>query len=267
MARPKSLALALLAMSWLALGAHTPYVKPSVFETAGAGPVTAEAAYSTDIFTGVVGFPLENMALINPAGERIGFDRVEVRPDATRLEATLAQEGTYRLTTGERIGAPAQMVLDGRQWRPVAPGERLRRGARRSSLQMVTLAESYVTRGQANRTAVDLIEGRLAIHPITHPDLVTVASGLDVELLFDEAPFAFMPFVLYRPGQSEDEMRRVFVTDVNGRAHISFTDPGVYLAVVRYRTPAPAGSRAAVYSYSTTICFEVTGEPAPARPE
>jgi hypothetical protein len=87
---------------------------------------------------------------------------------------------------------------------------------------------------------------------------VSVASGFDVDLLFDNVPFAFMPFVVYRPGESEDDMHRVFVTDEHGRAHLSFDSPGLYLAVVRYRAPAPRTARAAVRSYSTSIVFEVS---------
>jgi hypothetical protein len=254
----------ILLLAWLALLAqpalaHTPYMRPSAFSADR--EISAETAYSTDIFTPVVGIAAERLAIISPSGERLGLARVDVEPEVTRIEAILGQEGTYRLTTGEQYGEVAPMVLDHGRWRAVAPGERLARRARTSTLQMVTLAEAYVTRGAPTRGAVDIINGRLAIRPVTHPNQVTVASGFDVELLFDQAPFAFMPFVLYRPGEDENNMRRVFVTDEHGSAHLHFNAPGLYLAVVRFRCPAPAGTRAAVHSYSTSITFEVHGAP------
>jgi hypothetical protein len=247
--------VAALAVLTSQASAHTPYMKPSAFSADR--ELSAETAYSTDIFTPVVGIPADGLAVISPSGERIGLARVEVEPGVTRIEAILAHEGTYRLTTGEQYGNVARMVLDHGRWRAVEPGERLARRARTSTLQMVTLAEAYVTRGAPTREAVDMINGRLAIRPVTHPNQITLASGFEVELLFDEAPFAFMPFVIYRPGEDENDMRRVFVTDEHGRAHLRFDAPGLYLAVVRFRCPAPAGTRAAVRSYSTSIAFEV----------
>jgi hypothetical protein len=90
-----------------------------------------------------------------------------------------------------------------------------------------------------------------------------VASGFDVELLFDGVPFAHMPFVLYEPVQSEDDMHRSFVTDEHGRAHLSFDHPGAYLTVVRFRTSAPANAGAAVLSYSTSLTFQVMTDTSP----
>jgi hypothetical protein len=239
--------------------AHTPYMKPSAFSAQH--DVSAETAYSTDIFTPVVGIAADGLSLIGPSGERLDLSRIEVEPDVTRIDAVLARDGTYRLTTGEQYGEVTRMVLDRGRWRAVSPDERLPRRARTSTLQTVTLAEAYVTRGAPDRGAVDIVNGRLAIRPVTHPNEVFVTTGFEVELLFDEAPFAFMPFVIYRPGEDEDDMKRVFVTDEHGRAHLRFDAPGLYLAVVRFRCPATRESRAAVHSYSTSITFEVLAEP------
>jgi hypothetical protein len=152
--------------------AHTPRMNSSAFWAEH--DVSAETACSTDIFTPVVGIPAEGLAIISPSGERLGLARIEVAPDVTRLEAILAREGAYRLTTGEQHREVAPMVPDRGRWRLVQPGERLARRAR---------------------------------------------------------------------GEGEDDMRRVFVTDEHGRAHLSFDEPGLYLAVVRFRCPAPAGTR------------------------
>jgi hypothetical protein len=157
------------------------------------------------------------------------------------------------------------MVLDRGHWRAQRPGERVSPRAHTSTMQMVVLADAYVTRGEATRTVVDAPIGRLAIHPLTHPDAVTLDGGFDVELLFDGVAFANMPFVVYSPGQSEDDMGRVFVTNECGRAHLRFDRIGLYLAVVRYRPPTPPTAEAAVMSYSTSITFEVLPDSAPAQ--
>jgi hypothetical protein len=204
-----------------------------------------------------MGMPAPTFQLFAPNGESIPIRQIAVESFLTTMEATLAQPGTYRFSSGELYGEPTRMVFDRGHWRAVRAGERLRRRARTSSMRIVALAESYVTRGRPSRGAVDVIVGRLAIHPISHPTQITVAGGFDVELLFDGAPFAHMPFVLYEPAQSEDDMRRVFVTDEHGRAHLSFDHPGLYLAAVRYRPAAPAGAGVAVLSYSTSLTFQV----------
>jgi hypothetical protein len=240
--------------------AHTPFIRPLDFHP-DTSTLYAEAAYSTDILLPVVGMPTQSFELLAPDGQSMPIQRTEVESYLTTIEAVLSRPGTYRLSSGELYGEPTRMVFDRGRWRAVRAGERLRRRARTSSMRIVALAETYVTRGAPTRGAVDVTVGRLAIHPISHPTQIAVASGFDVELLFDGAPFAHMPFVLYEPTQSEDDMGRVFVTDDHGRAHLSFDHPGVYLAVVRYRPTAPRDAGVAVLSYSTSLTFQVSPAP------
>jgi len=187
----------------------------------------------------------------------LAFGQVDVGADVSRVVAELPEQGTYRLTTGEQLGAVTPMVFDRGHWRALAPGETAPRHARTSTLQMVVTADAYVTRGAPTAISLAPAANRLAILPLSNPDAVTLGTGLDLQLLFNGQPFAYMPFVVYRPGQSEDDMSRVFVTNEQGSAHLSFDQPGLYLAVVRYRAPAPANSDARVLSYSTSITFEV----------
>jgi hypothetical protein len=237
--------------------AHTPFFKPLSFHP-DTNIVYAESAYSTRIFLPEVGISSADFQMLRPNGSKDYFREIDVEPYNTVLEASLSERGTYRFSTGEVYGDVSRMILDRHHWRAVRAGERVSRRARTSTMRIVALAETYVTRGAPTRAPLDVTIGRLAIHPISHPNRVSVASGFDVELLFDGAPFARMPFVLYDPVQSEDDVRRTFVTDEHGRAHIAFDHPGTYLTVVRFRTPAPANAGAAVLSYSTSLTFEVT---------
>ena len=250
-------ACALLAASICgAAAAHTPFIKPLDFHP-DTNTIYLEAAYSTDILLPVVGMPAASFQMLAPDGSSVPIQHTEAEAYLTTLEARLSAPGTYRFSTGELYGEPTRMVFDRRHWRAVHAGERLRRHARTSSMRIVALAETYVTRGMPTRAAVDAPVGRLAIHPLTHPTQITIGSGFDVELLFDGAPFANMPFVLYEPTQSEDDMRRTFVTDEHGHAHLSFDHPGIYLAIVRYRPAAPPSAGVAVLSYSTSLTFQV----------
>jgi hypothetical protein len=112
----RKLAAVLLAVgvtSMSAASAHTPFIKPTAFLPA-AGSVHAEAAYSTDIFTPVIGFPAVGLSIIAPDGRDLGYSEVRAQPTFTELEANLPQAGTYRLTTGEQYGPVTPMVLDNR---------------------------------------------------------------------------------------------------------------------------------------------------------
>jgi hypothetical protein len=261
-----TLCAALLAVVCGAAQAHTPFFKPLSFHP-DTNIVYAESAYSTHIFLPEIGISSPNFHMLRPDGSRDYFREIDVEPYNSVLEASLSERGTYRFSTGEVYGDISRMVLDHRHWRAVRPGERLGRRARTSTMRIVALAETYVTRGAPTRAPLDVTIGRLAIHPISHPNQVSVASGFDVELLFDGAPFAHMPFVLYDPVQSEDDVHRAFVTDEHGRAHIAFDHPGTYLTVVRFRTPAPANAGAAVLSYSTSLTFQVTTDTIVRRPQ
>jgi hypothetical protein len=240
--------------------AHTPYLKPSIFEPFGEW-TSIQAAYSTEIFCPIVGIGSSNFHVVMPDGRSAPFSTVYVTPDETTLELRLPSDGTYRLTTGEVVSSPYGMIYERRRWRALRPGEAARPRVRVTTMQVVTVAEAYITKGEPTRAALEPIVGTLAIRPITHPNQVTVASGLVLQLLYNGAPFPNMPFVVYARGQSEDDMHRTFVTDADGRATLTFQQPGTYLAVVRYRPRMPAGADAEVRSYSTSLTFEVRAAP------
>ena len=83
-----------------------------------------------------------------------------------------------------------------------------------------------------------------------------LAQGFDVELLFDGRPFPNMPIVLYAENDPDTKLDRYVVTDADGRAHITFDAPGKYVIAVRHRAAAPAGSAAAVQSFTTTLTLQ-----------
>ena len=129
-------------------------------------------------------------------------------------------------------------------------------GAQTTTLQTVTLADVYVTRGAPTRTVVDRAIGRLAIRPVTHPNQVLATSGFQIEVLFDGAPMANTAVVLYAAGDADTKIDRFVVTGADGRAMVALDAPGQYLLAARHRTNAPEGSEAAVRSYTTTLTFD-----------
>ena len=235
--------------------AYTSYVKPEQFWVTEAS-VEVEGSYATQFFTPSIALG-DSLTVLSPEGQPVSADRIAVTPaGTTELEAELARGGTYRITTGEVAGQVANLVGENGQWRVLGASEAPPEGAETTTLQTITVADTYVTRGAANRTAVDQSIGRLAIRPITHPNQVLASQGFQVQLLFDGAPMANSAVVIYAAGDAETKLDRYVVTDAAGNATFTFDAPGQYIIAARHRADMPAGAPAAVGSYTTTLTFE-----------
>jgi hypothetical protein len=249
------LAVAFLAAAAAPASAYTSYLKPEQFWVTES-QVEIEGSYATTFFTPSIAVG-SNLTLLNPAGQPVSADRIAVTATgATELQADLPQGGTYRVSTGEVLGQVANLVGENGTWRVLGQGEAPPADAQTTTLQTITVADTYVTRGTANRAVVDQPIGRLAIHPVTHPNQVLASQGFEIELLFDGAPLGNVAVVLYAAGDPETKLDRFVATDANGRATFTFDTPGRYIIAARHRADMPAGSAAAVGSYTTTLTFE-----------
>ncbi len=238
--------------------AVTSYVLPADFAPDN-GRVSIEASYASSFFTPQIALS-SDFTLTQPDGTAGVFDQTEITGASTHLGASLTQRGTYRISSGERLGAVSTLVgVDG-QWRPLAQGETAPEGAQTTTLQTVTVADAYVTRATPTRDAVDAQNSHLAIRPVTHPNQILVSQGFQVQLLFEGQPFPNMPIVFYADGDADTNIEHYFVTDANGNATITFDRPGRYVIAARHRAAAPAGSPSAVRSYTTTLTFEAFAE-------
>jgi uncharacterized GH25 family protein len=255
--------LAALCLATLAgaASAHTSYLAPSVFATTEADLVTIEASFAEEfMFRPEIAVQSQDFHVLRPDGRRDAFDRVETFRQLTVLESDLTEAGTYRFTTGERLGRTSTVVRVRGEWRLLAPGESAPRGAQVERSQTATVADVYVTKGAPTRSVVDKSIGRLAIRPITHPNAVYVDEGFDFEVLFDGAPLADQEIVVDRQGGDYEEPRfqQAIRTDAQGRAHLRFDRAGVYLIMTRFRAAAPDGSETPHRSYTTSLTFEAT---------
>lgn len=249
------LAAVLFAAAVTPAAAYTSYVKPNEFWVVEP-EVQIEGSYATQFFTPSIALG-DSLTVLNPDGQRISADRIAVTAGGTtELHAELARGGTYRISTGEVAGQVANLVGENGAWRVLGANETPAEGAQTTTLQTITVADTYVTRGAANRTAVDQNIGRLALHPVTHPNQVLVSQGFQVQLLFDGQPMANSAVVIYAAGDAETKLDRYVVTDAAGNATFTFDAPGTYIIAARHRADMPAGSPAAVGSYTTTLTFE-----------
>jgi uncharacterized GH25 family protein len=253
--KTRLIAAALLVALAAPAAAHTAFLKPQENWTTQPS-VRLQGAFGTTTFSPEIGLSA-NYTVVNPDGSDGYFSQVEVTAQAALLRGALPDLGTYRFTSGEQLGAVSNLVgVDG-SWRPPLPDEVLPEDTPTTTLQTVTLAETYVTRGAPTRGAVDRSIGRLAIRPVTHPNQILVNTPFQVQVQFDGAPFANAALVIYAAGEPETDQDRYFATDANGTATITLDQPGQYMLAARHRADAPAGSAAAVQSYTTTLTFDV----------
>lgn len=249
-------ALALAAPAW----AHTSYLKPNVFSTASRGAVTIEASFTEDFFQPEFPVDAQDYHLFRPDGTRDAFDNIAALRQMTVLESDLTEPGTYRFTTGERLGRRSTQVFTDGAWRPLEPGQTAPRRARTRESQTVTVAEVYVTKGAPTDIVLGLDGGRLAIRPITHPSAIYLNDGFRFQVLFDGAPLAAQEVNLYRDGGAYDEtpFHQTVQTDATGAVALRFDRPGIYLIMVRHSGDAPPSAETAVRSYTTALTFEVS---------
>lgn len=253
------LAAVLFAAAASPAAAYTSYLNPEQFWVTEAS-VDVEGSYATQFFTPSIALGA-SLTVLNPEGQPISADRIAVTPGGTtELQAELARGGTYRVSTGEVAGQVANLIGENGQWRVLGAGEAVPEGAQTTTLQTITVADTYVTRGTANRTSVDQTIGRLALRPVTHPNQVLATDGFQVQLLFDGQPMANSAVVIYAEGDPETKLDRYVVTDAAGNATFTFDRPGRYIIAARHRADMPAGSPAAVGSYTTTLTFEALAQ-------
>ncbi|MDP2212939.1 DUF4198 domain-containing protein [Phenylobacterium sp.] len=241
--------------------AHTSFLSPSVFSTGEAEVITLQAAFAEDyFFRPEIAVTSEDFHLYRPDGRRDSYARIETFKQTTVLESDLTEPGTYRFTTGLRLGRIGMQVLKDGAWTPLAPGASPPPGAEVKTSQTATVADVYVTKGAPTGAVLKTEVGPLALRLGAHPSAIFADDPLTLEVLFDGAPLVGNEIEVDREGGDYEEPRfkQRLSTDAQGRVTLRFDRPGVYLIMTRHRAPAPAGSATDLRSYTTSLTFEVT---------
>jgi hypothetical protein len=257
-------AMGLLALA-IVLGtspsrADTSYLRPNLFTTANAGIVTVQSSFTEDFANPNVAVQSDQWQVLRPDGRRDTFDTVQAFRQVTILETDLDEPGTYRLSTGERLGRVGRQVLVEGVWTPWGPERDIPVGAQTRASQTATVADVYVTRGAPTLAALEANVGRIALRPLTHPNDVYLGQPFRLRVLLDGQPVAGQEVEIWREGGAYDEpaFNLRLTTAADGGIETTFDRPGVYLIWTRRSADAPPGSATAVRSYTTSLTLEVT---------
>ncbi len=238
--------------------AHISYLLPSNFHLEEDGEVTVQAGFSETFSRPEVALRSNAFSIITPSGKTEVFSGIETVGKLTVLGATLEEEGTYRLTSGERIGRKGVQVKIGEDWIPLEPGSPVAEGVETRESQTATVADVYVTRGEPTDAVLSSSIGRLALQPVTHPNRIDAGEGFRFRVTFDGEPLAGQQIQVQREGgQYESPAYSALVTsDADGYATFEMERPGAYLMMTRKSAQAPAGSETDIRSYTTSLVIE-----------
>lgn len=238
--------------------AHTSYILPNVFSANTQDYVTLESSFTETFFQPEIPVDSDDFQVILPDGSRANFETVSKHRQVVILESPMKQEGTYRFTTGVRLGRVGKVALVGGEWKPVH-GDVPAGATQIKTSQTETVADVYVTKKAPTRAAVDKQLGRLVIQAVTHPSDVYLDGGFTAKVLFDGKPLAGQTVSVDRGGSEYDAVKyhRDVTTSADGSLSLKFDTPGVYLIMTRHRADAPAGSTTDERSYTTSLTFEV----------
>ena len=244
--------------------ADTAYIEPSTFTPRVDQTITIETSFND--YCCVPKYPVrsDSFAVMHPDGRSVEPDRVELFANSTIIEQTITEQGTTRITTGERLGRKGgeYVLLDGQYFLinsedadPIEVPE----GARILSSQTATVSDTYVTVGDPSWESVRQPIGRLQIQPQQHPSLLKSGDTFDITITFDGVPIFGQDLVLTRSGQKDrpSDEGVVFQSNAKGEVSIPLSRSGTHLIMTRMQAPAPKGTDTDIRSYTTSLTFAV----------
>lgn len=235
--------------------AHSPYLLPNDFDATGRDHVTVQASFTEHMFVPDIAMKSDDFHVVGPDGARVAVTPVYLR-DLAVFEAPTPVDGTWRITSGQRVGRTAKAVFEKGEWVFLDPEKPLPPGAKAVEMQSLTTAETYVSRGAPTTTALAPLGKGLEFHAITHPDSIFAGEDATFEVLLDGKPLPNQFITLVRGDERYAEKAKPVevVSDAAGKFVIRAPQVGVYLAMTRYRI-APKGDEAG-RSLTYALTFE-----------
>lgn len=243
--------------------AHTGYVLPNRFFLPEGGSVTTQAAFSETFPMPEVALRSPSMSVIAPDGTSLAFDDQTTIGALTVLTSNLTTPGTYRLTTGKRLGRKGYVTDEaGSLVRATGKPDQTKLGAGIKILtsQTVTVSDAFVSIGEISDIKPEALS-RLTIELSRHPNCLLDNQQIGFNIRFDDQPLAKHTVSISRPfgpylGEGEGLEYR---TDQFGNLSFSKLHAGLYLIMVRHLAYAPEGSETDVESYTTSLVIDVQG--------
>uniref|UniRef100_B0SX82 DUF4198 domain-containing protein n=1 Tax=Caulobacter sp. (strain K31) TaxID=366602 RepID=B0SX82_CAUSK len=196
-------------------------------------------------------------AVVGPDGARTPLTATNLR-ELALVEVTTDKPGTYRVTTGQRIGRTAKAVLVKSEWVFLEDPSKAPAGTTPVDMQSLTLAEVYVTRGAPNTTALAPVGKGLEFVAVTHPSSIFTGQDAQFVVLFDGKPVKGQVVTLNAGDDRYANTKTPPITltsDDQGRFTVKVARSGVYQIQARHRV-APTAADPVGHSYTYALTFE-----------
>lgn len=257
----KIIILSLLFVSSTSLWAHTPYLQPTSFEVNRSGKVSLDASFAEKFFVPEVAFNNSIFLVTDPKGKQTNPELVSQLSLRTIAEHTLKDEGTYRFSTGSRLGKIFKVYeQDGERHSAKDPKKPIPKGAKLLSFfQSNTKAETFITKGKPNKTALKASNKGLELVMETHPNELFVGDKINLKALFDgeKVESLKVDIILAKYQFSTDKPTQTVESNNKGEFSFTVKEQGIYLLRARHRTPAPKDSIAPTISNTYTLTLEI----------
>lgn len=266
--------------------ANGPYLEPVTFGT-NRDYVTVQAAHGAEVAFLPMG-PIRTLGdffATAPDGVTSNLGQGQTFKGLSVFEPALSQDGTWRISTGERKGRVSRAVLMDGVWRSIraqptgparpapprpaaaaAPDNRpqpidekdVPAGAEIAESVSYLRADTYVTRGAPTPGALKAVGQGFELVPQTNPNEVFVGDPFAFSFLNDGKPVA-VAFNIRRAGDVYVEAMYALSgeTDAAGEATVNIPGPGRYVLEASYPGPAPRGQKPNPKSTSYSLTFEV----------
>lgn len=254
-----ALIIFLACISCGSASAHVPYLAPTSFEPVR-NWVSLEAAFAEKFFLPEAKFDLTTFVVTTPDGsQRAPAEQVHSR-SRTLIDDELKSDGTYRFSTGQRFGAVFHSYeLNGKTENSRDANFVLPKGAvLKAHFQSVTQADTYVSKGKPNTTALKARGTGLELEFTSHPNDLYVSQPIKARLLLDGKPLPASSVQFQQASLDHQSIAPTTVTtNTNGEFSLNAPHAGVYVVLAKHRAAAPAGAKAPTYSYTSTTVLEV----------
>jgi len=265
--------------------ANGPYLEPTTFGS-NRDYVTILAAHGAEVAFLPMG-PIRTLGdffATSPDGVTSNIGVGQAFKGLSVVEPALAQDGTWRISTGERKGRVSRAVLIDGVWRPIRTPQQSQAPARPAGPPPAAdnrpqpidekdvpagaeiaesvgylRADTYVTRGAPSPGALKPTGQGFELAPHTNPNEVFAGEPFAFSFLNDGKGVAGVEFNIRRAGDVYTETMYALRgrTDAAGAATVNIPGAGRYILEASYPGNGPPGQKPNPKTTSYSLTFEV----------
>lgn len=169
----------------LSAQAHVPFLKPNLFNVTH-HRLTIESAFTEFPFQADFAMDSPNFTITAPNGTVSAIRPVAKTKAAVYLEPQLTEEGTYRISTGQRVG-PIYKAVETADKKLYFADDMKRVTGKATTMNYYSYADTYIFKGQQKYAPKPFNKG-LEIIPLASPNGLLLGSALAFQVLENGKP-------------------------------------------------------------------------------